>query len=100
MACCNPAAFSDSPRSYREHYYETGDGIADVLMPGYFAPAVALLAAGDVIRVRARSGARIDYRELLVVRADEGRVAIVPAHDAPPGPPVRRRFPKTAPREG
>lgn len=102
MPSCNPAAFSDAPRSFREHHYETADPIETVSAPGYFAAAVSLLAPGDLVKVRAGVGGRIDYREFLVVRVrpKTGDVTVLPVAGATAAPSLpQRHFPKTRQQE-
>lgn len=94
MPGCNPAAFSDAPRSFREHYYETTDSMAAVAARGYFAPAAHRLATGDLIRVRAGMGGAIAYREFFVAHGDDGTVAVTVTPPGDPPAPALRRFPR------
>ncbi|MBZ0324816.1 MAG: hypothetical protein K8F57_01325 [Alphaproteobacteria bacterium] len=70
---CSPAALSDQPRSYREHYYETPDPMRLVRSPDYFAPVAETLRRGDLIRVRADTAGETAYDSLLVVSTDPGK---------------------------
>lgn len=101
MPSCNPAAFSDAPRSFRDHFYETADPMEAVSAPGYFAPAAALLAPGDVIRVRAGTGGRIAYREFVVVRVRRrtGEVTVAPLATVSPPSGSRTGRPVQATRQ-
>ena len=82
MPSCSPAALSEFPRRFREHYFETTHAMEDVAAPGYFAPAVHALAVGDLIKVRAALPDALVYEEFLVTHADieTGEVRIAPRH--------------------
>jgi len=98
MASCNPAALSEHPLRFREHYYETCDPIEAVREPRYFANAARHLAAGDTIAVRAGIGAALAYEAFVVERVGGGEVVLraLTAPAAPAVPPAPR--PAEAPR--
>jgi len=76
MSICNPADLMEQPRQFREHFYETEDAMEAVAAPGYFAPAAHMLAAGDVMKVRAALPDSVVYEEFLVTHVNVARGAV------------------------
>ncbi len=85
MSTCIPADLMEQPRQFREHYYETDDAMEAVAASGYFAPAAHMLAAGDLVKVRASLADDIVYEEFLVTHVNVARLAVtLQPRSAPP----------------
>lgn len=63
---------SETPRRFARLYYQTPHALADVMAPGYFAPAASFLRCCDIIDVWAQSDTDPVYQELVVVEIVAG----------------------------